>query len=84
MKEDKYKLDGETFNVDYCAFAQLLNSPFVFLIDYLTKLAHKFKDGIGSDEILANVAKEIDKDLLKTTVKLCGYIARSNWRFEGR
>jgi hypothetical protein len=80
LKEDKYKLDSETFNVDYCAFAQLLNSPFVFLIDYLTKLAHKFIDGIGSDEILANIAKEIDKDLLKPTVKLCGYIARSKMK----
>lgn len=80
LKEDKYKLDGETFNVDYCAFAQLLNSPFVFLTDYLTKLAHRFKETDDSAEILMNVAKEIDKDLLQTTVKLCGFIARSKMK----
>jgi hypothetical protein len=57
-----------------------LNSPFVFITDYIAKLARKFKEGIAIEEILLNAAKEIDKELLKTTVKLCGYIARSKMK----
>lgn len=74
LKEDKTKLESDTFGVDYCVFVQLLNSPLNFLIELLKKVNEQFI--VDRDVSLTNILNKINigNNSIVMSAKIAGFI----------
>jgi hypothetical protein len=78
LKEDRSKIQSATFGVDYCSFAQLLNSPLVFLVDLVSKLGKQYSGQLinSSTDFLRNI--NVNIGLLVITARVSGFIQTTN------
>lgn len=75
LKEDKTKLESETFGVDYCVFVQLLCNPLNFLVEVLQKINDQFitKGQDSLSDILSSI--DINNNSILIPTKIAGYIS---------